>query len=76
MSTPTEAVVASRPDMRQLTFTRFIAAMSVVVYHWSLHTPALKAAIAAHTTHAVGDLVGDDRTGVPAAHRRTPGRLR
>ncbi|MFO1281637.1 MAG: acyltransferase [Burkholderiales bacterium] len=32
--------------MRQLTFTRFIAAMSVVVYHWSLHTPALKAAIA------------------------------
>ena len=28
-------------DMQQLTFTRFVAAMSVVVFHWSLHTPGL-----------------------------------
>lgn len=31
--------------MRQITFTRFVAAMTVVVFHWALHTPALKVAI-------------------------------
>jgi peptidoglycan/LPS O-acetylase OafA/YrhL len=36
-----EPGAATSPDMSQLTFTRFIAAMAVVVFHWAYFWPGL-----------------------------------
>jgi peptidoglycan/LPS O-acetylase OafA/YrhL len=38
---PREPGAATSPDMSQLTFTRFIAAMAVVVFHWAYVWPGL-----------------------------------
>jgi peptidoglycan/LPS O-acetylase OafA/YrhL len=38
---PREPGAATSPDMSQLTFTRFIAAMAVVVFHWAYFWPGL-----------------------------------